>query len=350
MEQDRQIDSNVLQRLECYNDEIELMDLLKVLWKWKYLILAGTLFCAIVAAVVSLNMTKVWAITTILQPGTLKVTDDGKTVYIDSAENIKTIIETGALNGRVLKDVQFPEKEEAPTSPEFEVTILKNTNALEVTYETVYMDIGMQIMKNLNEGLLERYGKMVTIYQESYKDEIRQEEKHVFELNDKIAKLKNGVSLAEANTMAKIKQLNNHKSTLEAQIETKRNQIKNLEQRVTEVESEIVRISKNTDLLITERNKFLGSKQTEQNILSAVVYSNTIQQNISYLNELRATVNSAKSQIYETQWTIESLLNKIKDLDAQIENVKEETRLKIESLTSEALALESEKRNVFSDI
>jgi hypothetical protein len=122
-----------------YEDEIELMDYLKVLWKWKYLILIGTLVCAMAAAVVSLNMTKIWGITTVLQPGMLKVTEDGKTVYIDSPENIKAIIETGGLNGQVLKGVKFPDMKEQPASVEFKVTIPKNTNALEVVYETPWI-------------------------------------------------------------------------------------------------------------------------------------------------------------------------------------------------------------------
>jgi len=299
---------------------------------------------------VSLNMTKVWAITSILQPGMLKVTDDGKTVYIDTPENIKTIIETGALNGRVLKDVQFPVEEEPPKSPEFKVTIPKNTNALEVTYETPHVDLGMQIMKNLNEGLVGKYNRVIKIYQEKYEDDIREKQKQLFGLNEKVVKLKNTISGAEAETAAKVKQLNNQKSTLEAQIEANKNHVKNLEQRITEVEGEIGRISKNSDLLIAERNKFLGSKQTEQNILSAVIYSNTIQQNISYLNNLKGTINSNKSEIYNTQSAIERLLNEVKDLGTQIENIQEQTRLKNESLASEVLAAENERKNVLSDI
>ena len=45
---------------DSYEDEIELMDLLKVLWKWKYLILLGTFACAVIAGIVSFNMTKIY--------------------------------------------------------------------------------------------------------------------------------------------------------------------------------------------------------------------------------------------------------------------------------------------------
>jgi len=64
---------SAINAVDPYEDEIELMDYLKVIWRWKYLILAGTLACAIGAAIISLNMTKIYGISTVLQPGVLKV-------------------------------------------------------------------------------------------------------------------------------------------------------------------------------------------------------------------------------------------------------------------------------------
>ena len=124
------------QRDDQFEDEIELMDYLKVIWKWKYLILVGTLVCAIGAAVVSLNMTKVYGVFTILHPGILKVTDDGKISYIDSLQNIKGLKQTGALNRKSLKSVKFPRKEDELKSVKLKVTILKGISALEVLYKT----------------------------------------------------------------------------------------------------------------------------------------------------------------------------------------------------------------------
>ena len=190
-----------------FEDEIELMDYLKVIWKWKYLILVGTLVCAIGAAVVSLNMTKVYGISTVLQPGILKVTEDGKISYIDSPQNIKAIIETGGLNGQVLKNIKFPNTENPPTSVEFKVTIPKGTNALDVLYETPHVDLGLQIMGNLNNALLERYGALIKRYQENYDNEIRSKSSEAFKLNEKVAKVKHAISTAEAENDAAVSEV-----------------------------------------------------------------------------------------------------------------------------------------------
>jgi len=404
-----------------YEDEIELMDLLKVLWKWKYLILVGTLICAIAAAVVSLNMTKIWGITTVLQPGMLKVTEDGKTVYIDSVENIKAVIETGALNGRVLKDVKFPDMEEQPTSVEFEVTIPKKTNALVVLYETPYVDIGMQIMKNLNEGLLERYDRIIRLYQDNYNNQIDSKSSEVSKLTEKVAKARHAISTLEAEndaniseiltkiytkraeiaqseikneaklselearisdrktesltaeaenetqisrimsniaaTKAKIstleaekektiKELISKEATIRAQIEARQKQIQNLEQKISNENKEIDRISKNTDLLIEERNKLLSNSKKDDIVLASVMYTTTIQQNIGYLNTLRSSVTNTNHMIFQEKVGIEELGNHINDLNAQKENLVKQTKYNIEKLKSDIEDLEVQKQGL----
>ncbi len=338
------------QGIDQFEDEIELMDYLKVIWKWKYLILVGTLVCAVGAALISLQMTKVYAVSTVLQPGILKVTDDAKTVYIDSPQNIKALIETGAFNGQILKDIQVSDSNDLPESVGFEVKIPKGTNALDVLYETPHVDLGVQIVKNLNKAILERYGKLIRSYQENYDNQIRSQSKEGFTLDEKVSRTKHEISRIEAAAENNIKQLTNKKSTVESKVESRNKQIKNLEQRIPEIEIEIGRISKNTDLLINERNKFLASKETESNILSAVIYSNTIQQNISYLNDLRGTINSTKNRIYQEQVAVEGLENEIKDLAAEKENIQKQTRLKKESLRSEIKALENEKKAILGEI
>jgi len=404
-----------------YEDEIELMDLLKVLWKWKYLILAGTLLCAVAAAVISLSMTKVWGITTVLQPGMLKVTEDGKTVLIDSPQNIAALIETGGLNGHVLKNVKFPDTEEQPTSVELKVTIPKNSNALEVLYETPYKDIGLQIMGNLNEGLLERYGRLIRLYEDNYNNEIHARSNEMSKLTEKAAKVRHSISTLEAENDAKvseivtrisakraevvqseiqnearlselaaklsakeadsssaeaekqtrisqvinnisatktkisaaeaekekaIKELVNKEATIRVQMDATKKQIHNLEQKISDEKMEIDRISKNTDMLIEERNKFLSSSKKDDTILASVMYTNTIQQNIGYLNTLRSSVTNTNHMIFEERVGIEKLENDIKDLYAKKENMVKQTRYNVEKLTSDIEDLEVQKQGL----
>ncbi len=89
------------------------------------------------------------------------------------------------------------------------------------------------------------------------------------------------------------------------------------------METEIDRIGKNTELLISERNKFLSNKKTDDNVLSAWLYSNTIQESIAYLNTLRTTTNDIKSGINNASLAIENANNNIKDLESQKRLIQE---------------------------
>ena len=70
------------QKRENYEDEIELIDILRVIWKWKYFILAGTVLCGLIAAIISLNMSKIYSTDMVLRPGILNVGEQGKNVIL----------------------------------------------------------------------------------------------------------------------------------------------------------------------------------------------------------------------------------------------------------------------------
>ena len=81
-------------KVEHYEDEIELIDILRVIWKWKFLILSGTVLCGLIAAIISFNMSKIYSIDMVLRPGILSIGEHGQNVYIDSPANIKALIDS----------------------------------------------------------------------------------------------------------------------------------------------------------------------------------------------------------------------------------------------------------------
>ena len=313
-------------RYDEFEDEIELMDYLKVLWKWKYLILVGTLVCAIGAAVVSLNMTKVYGITTVLEPGMLKVTDDGKTVYIDSPQNIKAVIETGAFNGQILKNIKFPNpnKEDVPDSVRCKVTIPKVTHALEVVYETPHVDVGLQIVKNLNKLLLERYGKLMKYYQENYDNAIRSKSNEAFKLNEKTAKVKHAISTAEAENdaavseiLAKISAKRAEISTAEAENEAAISQIL---AKISAKRAEISTAEAGHEAGISEILTKISAKRIEISTAEAEKESQVSQ----IVNEISLKVTAISASESEKDKAIKQRFNREATITAQIEAKKKQ--------------------------
>ena len=379
-----------------YEDEIELMDYLKVLWKWKYFILLGTLACAVVAAIISFNITKIYRINTVLAPGVAKVEGNGIITYIGSSQEIKTLIETGALEDTVLKQIKVTNEEDRPKTLSFKITTPKGSNALEVAYETPQIDLGLQILTHLNQALLQKFDGIVKYFEEEYTIQMRskssessrvtekienaknailtlqaenrsavseikaeisskeseiatneaEKDRMISEISNNISFKKSKIEKIKAETLSQIDQKKNGISSLKARINGKEKQITNLEKRIVDLNEEIVRISNNTDLLIEERNKFLASTKNENNILASVMYTTTIQQNISYLNTLRSTVNNVNHRIFEEKVGIKELENDVKDMDAQIFDLQKQSEIECGQILLDIEEKQAQKTNL----
>ena len=103
------------QRKDQFEDEIELIDYLRVMWKWKWLIIGGTLLCILAVAVYSftrpvVRMYKVSA----------SVEIDPK-AKLDPLDRIKSMIEYGIFNQQILNDLSNLQGISKPESLTFNV-------------------------------------------------------------------------------------------------------------------------------------------------------------------------------------------------------------------------------------
>ena len=285
-----------LQPYETYHDQMELMDRLKVSWKWKYLIIAGTLVFAIIAAVVSANTSKIYEVKMVVAPGLLKIDDNGKRLYIDTIMNIKTVIESGTFNDQILSGL---DKNLKADRLEFKIETPRNVNAIRVLLETTDKTVGLKIMRELGNLLQDKYKTVVAYYQAEYDMQKDHKNSEVENLNGAIANEK-------------------------AQIKANEIKMKDLSRSLKEIEAEIGGIGKNTELLISERNRLLSKQKQDENVLSALLYTNTIQESIAYLNTLRTTTNGIKSEINRAQLNVEWSENSIAGLDSQKKLISEE--------------------------
>jgi chromosome segregation ATPase len=191
---------------------------------------------------------------------------------------------------------------------------------------------------------------LITYYQKDLSNNINQIETKRSKIYAAILKVKNDISSARSKTDTDVKEKTNKIATTKAGIEAKNNQIENLQTRIKDVQSEIVRITKNTDFLIEERNKLLASEKKENNILSSVIYINTIQQNIAHSNNLKNEVNNLNDRIIRDDADIEKLENDILDLEVQKENLTKQTKYKIATLQSKIKDLESQNKYASEEI
>jgi capsular polysaccharide biosynthesis protein len=277
-------------KIEHYEDEIELIDYLRVIWKWKHLIIVGTVVCGVIAAIISLNMNKIYSIGMVLRPGILSIGEQGKNVYIDTPQNIKALIDSGTFNNDILSYLNDSKMDKVPKRLNFKVTILKGSDTIKIQYETANTKQGIIIQNRLNKLLLEMYTKLVRHFKNEYDMKL---------------------SLLKSET-----------DYIKTAIQSYKRNVKNIEKRIDELVSEIELIKNNTANLIKERNKLLSKNPKESNILSALLYSNTIQQNLELSNNYQNEINDYKLKREEEAQKIEGSENKIAEKSNEIVNLQ----------------------------
>ena len=278
-------------------DEIELIDIFRVIWKWKYFIVGGTLVCAIVAMVISVILPKIYRIEMLIRPGILSYSEDGKSIHIDTQDNIKALIEAGAFNLIIFNQLAKSNGDDIPDELDFKVTLLNGSNAIKINYETPQIEQGIMILDLIGNLLIKEYSNFVEYYH------------HELDTEFTIAR-------------AEIEQTNSIKHSIEINIS-------NLEKRITELQTEIVSVNENTTYLKKERMNLLSKKQNESNILSAILYSNTIQQNLQLANDYENQINILQlkteaelQNMSKLENTIQIQLEKIKSLEIKKSNIK----------------------------
>lgn len=273
-----------------FEDEIELMDYLRVIWKWKYLIIAGALVCAVVAGVISFSRPKVYRIGMVIQPGILTISKAGSEIYVDTPENVKAIIEVGTFDGEILNDIGESNNNAISKSLNFEIDIPSKSNILKVSYEAANVDIGLQMMNHLGDLLLQRYGERVKYFQGVYETQIGLKK----------------TEMADCEVRRRVSQ----------------QQIKNIQKRVDELTSQIGLIKEKRGLLIQEKDKLFSNNTSENNPFPAVLYTNTIQQNIALENICREQINEYVTKKEDEKLELEKLNSEKKRLSEEIKGLE----------------------------
>jgi capsular polysaccharide biosynthesis protein len=287
-------ENNKSDRIQASNsdDEIELIDLLRVIWRWKYLIIFGTAFFVIIAAVISYNSPKIYQVQTVLKPGILKLTDDGKEIYIDTPENIIGMIESGAFNNKILR--LFNEAQDTsisfPKRINLRVSTPNKSNAIVVVYQTSNIELGKTILKHLIMSLENEYSRTVKLHINKIENEINLK-------NDRLKYLKKMERLNEAA----VNRIDTHIEDLQKELQT---------------------INKNIELLMQYENGPSDNRNKAKYFNNTLSYLGALQNNISIINSVKWNIDRTESRREDILSKINNIENETQELLAQIANLK----------------------------
>jgi capsular polysaccharide biosynthesis protein len=289
MNENRQIQT-ATHNVESYEDDIEFIDILRVVWKWKYLIILGAIVCGLIAAIISFNIRKIYRVGMTLKPGILRVEEQGNKVYIDSPQHIKDLIDSGTFNNDILAYLKEMKFGKLPSELNFKVTIPEGSNLVEVKYETDNINQGIKIQNHLKELLIKEYAHLVNNFKREYN--------------------------------IKLSLLNSEIEYLKTCIKSYGRNIKNMENRINELSRETKFIKDNTANLLSARNKLISKTPRENSILSTLIYTNIIQQNSQLLNSNQNEINNYQQKKEEELQKLEKSENEIRKKLIDIEKLQ----------------------------
>lgn len=284
---------------ETFDDEIELIAFLKIMWRRKYLILTGTLICAGIAAVISVMMPKVYRISMALRPAVMVDGEQEKT-YLDRIEEIRGDILTGAYNNAILSKLQGSNYRNFQKVLKFRVRSLQWSNLLRISYDTTNVNLGITIMQTLLDEIRKKQDEEIINYRILQNSEI------------------------QSNT-GLISAMTNNLKFLD-------NSTKGLQNRIIELEKQSNKIHKSNIKLIKEQDRLITNESKSNIKLLKLFYENLISQNktliflydnmINNLNERVVSNEVSKMNIEEQKQKLSMDIEKLEFAQKRTRNIE----------------------------
>jgi len=224
---------------EEQTDEIELIDIIRVLWKRKKLIILITFLFTLGAVGAALTLPKVYEVSTIIEPGVRPIADaNGQIVNevpVVSPDAVKEAVLGGAYDVAIQKKLNISPED----YPELKVTLPKSTTLVKVAIESSEPDKAQAILDEL-------VGQVGSDIQG---------------------------------------QLENEKKKIENEMESVRISEKAVAEKILLLKKQLDETSKKIEDLENDRQKSMAGRSADA--MSVLLYSNEIQNQQIYLNNLQ---------------------------------------------------------------
>ncbi|GAB6095746.1 hypothetical protein JCM14469_19990 [Desulfatiferula olefinivorans] len=240
-------------------DEIELIDILRILYKRKWLIVSGVLLFGLSALLISIAMPRIYRVSMTVQPGIMPSSEDGRRVMIDSIETIVARISAGVYDDVIIEQVLKDEGPNRPQRLDFSVDNPKQSDVLVISYDTDRPEVGVTVLDALFDCLSRRENDLVG--------------PAVEHLNRKIT-----LDTLELNKKKEIEQ--SYIAGVAA-----------IDRRIRELQTDIEANGRNNGHLNAEREKLLKRGTDADTSLAVLLYSNSIQQTIQFVNAVKRDLN-----------------------------------------------------------
>jgi len=319
------------------DDEIDLSDLFGVLWRRKMIIILTTICITALALIFCLISTKKYLISAQITPGVTNYNNKGDPIRLMTTNDLKGWFDKEAYLA-VLKGIM---NEEELRRVKIDASAPQGSNVASLEFYWPDKKNGEKILSTVIASLgsisSARLEKTLGLSRSTIDQAIKIRRNNLKHLEIEEQRLEREIQLKKAD------------------LELAEDKVKAVEQKIgrtkaliDDLSKEVQHINLNTDELVRLRNAL--AKRPRADKLAVLMYTNIIQQNLSYSTQLKGKITALKKNIIDLEMskkTKENNLKKIEDAikrlqvkkDQELPLQREGLKTQIETLTAKKAAL-----------
>ncbi len=294
-----------------YDDEINLVDIFSVLWKQRWFIAIITLFFVALAVIYIFLKTPLYEIKTQISPGITNYDKNGDAIRKLSSDDIVAWFSEEMYCPLIT--------EKANKCPEIVAKTISKTDSVTVSYygkDPIQTKNDLNYILNIltNDGA-QSFKRELNVGKDSLEHEIDEAKQSINRLLIEQDRLK---SVERIKINNKINEINSKLVRLNKNIATIRKNRTDNQNAVESTRKKIDIVNKNTEEIMALREQMIADGSDK---IVLLMYSNIIQQNISYVNNLQnqilnlnKEVNISIDEEVERTEEVENLATQITDL------------------------------------
>jgi capsular polysaccharide biosynthesis protein len=323
--------------MEIKDKDVELIDLLDVVWKRKWLIIIPTVFIVLAAGAASLLKPSVWEVDAILVPSKIFIqTAQGQfvEVLITDPKQIAGQINQESYNALIAAELKL----DIHGFPDIRAEALPETKLVRMSVRTRDADQAKSILQSLFVLLKGELDRKVEVEVKSIDTQITTKQNSMKDMENDI-KVK-GFDIRSQEI---------EKERMKGEIEANKNKIAISEERSKSILEEMKSVKARIDDIDRELMSAIAEKKEGRDAVSLLLYSNEVQQNLRYYGTLdekltleRVTQENFRLDNKDAEEKIKQIDTKIGQTNAQIASVKNT----IDTTQSEVGLLEDQKQRI----
>jgi hypothetical protein len=365
--------------------EIELMDYIKIVWKWKWFIILPTFFLMAITGVCSYRVPLAYRADAIIQPAHYYTQSPGgrleKFTAVDPSQ-LAIQISQASYQSRIAEALgtstnQLPMISAENLRDENRPNYLGATDLIMVSTVSMEEDKGLDVLQTLFEQVRDELDARVEVEERSIQNqiaalqskiqereiEIRENENRIsltrLGLNDKVQEERtqeNTIIKGDSNIRSKeleIESIKIEQGFLQKKIESNRNKIKISEALLQNLQEEQGLVRQRIKELEEQQSQVLAGKKSEGSALSLLLYANEIQQALQYSNRLARDVSLEQLKQEDLRLSIRDLQRQLKQKENDIRRAQaqiDSLRADIDSIRARIATIRNEREKIKTQI